>query len=284
MFTLGDCSPKKCASEPRALFSVSRSSSVTGISFSSNHSARPAITLVLPTPPLPPIERMTLFSATATAVPVLSSFADLLITWYSSKLAVCERKFRKCLLQPRRGQGIRDQLLDRAPFLLREPQLHSVAGAMKTETSLFVGRSSLGPCAKVNAFPLSTGTQVLRQGKKFADLRIGSDHVSYIFLRGRKLHGQFSIAAELEGHDESWGGNTMGLVGDQFPLARESNRAAFTVPVTPDSQPVKNRHEWQEHPVHSDDIGKHFIAHGHIEIAASELGLLGQRGFPQLPN
>ena len=46
---------KKCLSEPRALFSVSRSSKVTGISFAANHSAKATMTPVLPTPPLPPI-------------------------------------------------------------------------------------------------------------------------------------------------------------------------------------------------------------------------------------
>src|SRR5580700_7501104 len=70
MFTLGASSPKKCARDPRALFSVSRSSSFTGFWFSRNHSAKPVTTLVLPTPPLPPMERMTrLFIFLAPSLP-----------------------------------------------------------------------------------------------------------------------------------------------------------------------------------------------------------------------
>src|SRR5206468_8189187 len=65
MFTLGTRPPKKCVRDPLALFSVSRSSSFTGTSFVSNHSARPAMTLVFPTPPFPPIERIILFAAPA---------------------------------------------------------------------------------------------------------------------------------------------------------------------------------------------------------------------------
>src|SRR5215471_4547781 len=62
MFSFGTAFPKKYANDPRALFSVSRSSSLIGIWFTPNHSAKPTITLVLPTPPLPPMERITLFS------------------------------------------------------------------------------------------------------------------------------------------------------------------------------------------------------------------------------
>ncbi len=61
MLTLVTLPLKKCCKEPRALFSVSRSSKVTGISFASNHSARATITPVLPTPPLPPIVKTTRF-------------------------------------------------------------------------------------------------------------------------------------------------------------------------------------------------------------------------------
>src|SRR5512146_2188205 len=66
MFTFGTRPPKKCASDPRALFSVSRSISFTGILFKENHSAKPTIMLVFPTPPFPPIERMTLFFTSQT--------------------------------------------------------------------------------------------------------------------------------------------------------------------------------------------------------------------------
>jgi hypothetical protein len=59
MFTFVTEPLKKCFNEPRALFSVSRSSRVTGISFASNHSARATMTPVLPTPPLPPIVKTT---------------------------------------------------------------------------------------------------------------------------------------------------------------------------------------------------------------------------------
>src|SRR5271166_1988478 len=59
MFTLATDPLKKCLSDPRALFSVSRSSSVNGISLASNHSARTTIRLVLPTPPLPPMVKTT---------------------------------------------------------------------------------------------------------------------------------------------------------------------------------------------------------------------------------
>src|SRR6267378_1786594 len=59
MFTLATDPLKKCLSEPRALFSVSRSSSVNGISLVSNHSARATIRPVLPTPPLPPMVKTT---------------------------------------------------------------------------------------------------------------------------------------------------------------------------------------------------------------------------------
>jgi hypothetical protein len=62
IFTLGTWPPKKWVSDPRALFSVSRSSSFTGMLFSWNHSAKAVITLVLPTPPLPPIDRITSLS------------------------------------------------------------------------------------------------------------------------------------------------------------------------------------------------------------------------------
>src|SRR5262249_60153939 len=55
MFTLVTDPLKKCFNDPRALFSVSRSSSVNGISCTSNHSAKATINPVLPTPPLPPI-------------------------------------------------------------------------------------------------------------------------------------------------------------------------------------------------------------------------------------
>src|SRR5512136_2902339 len=64
MFTFGTASPKKWVRDPLALFSVSRSSSRTGIWHISNHSASPVMTLVLPTPPLPPIVRITLFLET----------------------------------------------------------------------------------------------------------------------------------------------------------------------------------------------------------------------------
>ena len=65
MLTLVTDPLKKCLSEPRALFSVSRSSNVTGISFAANHSARATMTPVLPTPPLPPIEKTTRFAGAA---------------------------------------------------------------------------------------------------------------------------------------------------------------------------------------------------------------------------
>ena len=62
LFTFVTKPLKKCLSEPRALFSVSRSSRVTGISFAANHSARATMTPVLPTPPLPPIVKTTRFA------------------------------------------------------------------------------------------------------------------------------------------------------------------------------------------------------------------------------
>src|SRR5712671_2642802 len=66
MFTLVTDPLKKCFNDPRVLFSVSRSSSVNGISLASNHSARATIRPVLPTPPLPPIVKTTrLFFASA---------------------------------------------------------------------------------------------------------------------------------------------------------------------------------------------------------------------------
>src|SRR5215469_6578781 len=62
MFTLVTDPLKKCFNDPRALFSVSRSSSVNGISCASNHSAKATISPVLPTPPLPPmVKTMRLF-------------------------------------------------------------------------------------------------------------------------------------------------------------------------------------------------------------------------------
>src|SRR5215831_4690581 len=74
MLTLGARAPKKWASEPRALFSESKSSSWAGISLASNHSVSAAIRLVLPTPPLPPIERITRFSAVSAGTPRPSLF------------------------------------------------------------------------------------------------------------------------------------------------------------------------------------------------------------------
>ena len=68
---LGDRPLKKCFREPRALFSVSRSSSVTGISFAANHSARATMTPVLPTPPLPPMVKTTRFNSRHCSPPLL---------------------------------------------------------------------------------------------------------------------------------------------------------------------------------------------------------------------
>ena len=53
MFTLR-ASGKKWPSEPRLLFSVSRSSKVNGAPFLAYHSTSKLVKAVLPTPPLPP--------------------------------------------------------------------------------------------------------------------------------------------------------------------------------------------------------------------------------------
>src|SRR5580692_2678268 len=80
ILTLGTWPPKKCVSDPRALFSVSRSSSLTGMPFSWNHSAKPVIKLVLPTPPLPPMERTTRFPTAGAAAGDSGIFFALLIS------------------------------------------------------------------------------------------------------------------------------------------------------------------------------------------------------------
>src|SRR6266851_2104909 len=129
MFTLATDPLKKCLSEPRALFSVSRSSSVNGISLASNHSARATIRPVLPTPPFPPIVKTTrLFFASGFIAILLGQRASTARS-LQSESAWALPSAQLALLSARRFER------QRRPGLLRPSSIQIRAVAVRTETA-----------------------------------------------------------------------------------------------------------------------------------------------------
>src|SRR5260370_26649584 len=83
---------KKCLSEPAALFWVSRSRRVMGMLPALNHSASRVMTMVLPTPPLPPMEKMTRLEGS--------------LDWFEPRLTSCVEAIGLVLSVGNKGQGL----------------------------------------------------------------------------------------------------------------------------------------------------------------------------------
>src|ERR1700733_9335667 len=204
MLTFGTRPPKKCVSEPRALFSVSRSSIFIGIWFTSNHSANPTMTLVLPTPPLPPMDKMTRFSAIATvgespagSMPLcFVKVIHLMPPFLSAKtrrswlqLAVDHCKLSKDRPQLRRFQCPCKQALQTLPFAEGERDCDFITTTPESEPRWPVSRGGLRVAKEVGTVPDPARLQASKHLGKLLNLWIRGEWIPHIL----RLHVEHDL-------------------------------------------------------------------------------------------